>query len=142
MNNIRDAFIAAIEEIEPILFITLVFNYPIGINAADRVLDEFFRRLERKGHGKRWAAFGNLRLQAWGFPENVRSNFHYHLAVRCDGRIARAAMAYGSDIWRRLTKTGHADIQEIIERDAVTRYITKYADDERALETYYVYTRV
>ncbi len=139
-NLLTAALIQAVERIEPNLFITLVFNRDVKLGPAARAVEEFCKRLERRAHGKRWLDYPAAeRFKALAFPEHIESNLHFHLAGHASKRICGVALDEAEDVWRHLTKTGHADAQMVESQRAVARYITKCTRDRRALENFVAY---
>ena len=139
-NRLRAALIQAVERIEPNLFITLVFNRDVKLGAAARAVEEFCKRLERRAHGKRWLDYPTVeRLKALAFPEHFDSNLHFHLAGHASERMCEVAVDEAGDVWRQLTKTGHADAQMVESQRAVARYITKSTRNTRSVEGFVAY---
>ena len=140
-NRLRENLITAVETIRPNVFISLVFNRDdVSVEAGARTVDEFCKRLERAAHGKRWAAYPRSeRFLAYAFPEHIDSNHHWHLAGHGSERLCEVALDEAHAIWRRLTRTGHADAQLANSPRAVARYITKAIRDPRSLKHFVAY---
>ena len=139
-QRLRDAAYEAAILINPRVFVTLAFNFEVTFAQADRYLLAWAHRVERAAHGKRWSRFpAGKRIRLYAFPEHMTSNFHYHVVLVGSPAICEAALEAGPDIWRELTKTGHADAQWIRNQMAASRYVTKAVKRREAFENFVAY---
>ena len=139
-DRLRHGLRLAVNRLKPNLFITLVFNRDVSYGAGSAAVGEFCKRLERRALGKRWTDYPAFeRLEAYAFPEHMQSNPHYHLAGRSGARMCEAALDDAHDLWRHLTKTGHADVQLTNDAAAVASYVTKATRDPRSIEHFVAY---
>lgn len=110
----------------PALFITLAFNRPTTLNAAQVKLGELHRRWCRAIFGKKW----NAKDFAWpsviAVAEHVTlDNLHLHLAVACDDRAARRIVAITTNHWAALVPSGDVDCQPVSDALGLGDYLAK-----------------
>lgn len=139
-RELRDGLIEAVELLDPAVFVTLMFNQPTDLRLAARPVTDFFNRVQRAAHGKRWSKFpADQQLRGYAFPEHPLSNLHWHAVVTGSDRIVECLIKKGETLWAGRSGAGYADVQIAENRRAVARYVSKYAMTEWSIENFIAY---
>ena len=146
-----------IQLIDPNLFLTFNFNPPQGgisetsrfisegwqltADAARKKMDTFFCMLLRYTHGRGWYRDpAVLRPLAFGFLENPKSNFHYHVLAKLSDPMLNAIINRSESAWFKLCPGGQLDWRPIDNLDGAVRYVTKRFYSEAEVEAMYVFS--
>lgn len=136
VRQLRDGFIEAMHGIEPRLLVTLELKPPTTVERGKPRVEEFLKRVSRASLGKRWYRRPpSARLRAYGFPEHMDSNLHYHLVLGGPERALDAAVL-GEPIWKALSPGTHFWARGIENKEGAVRYVIKNLADPRCLENF------
>lgn len=128
----RAAVEKVIADIEPNLFVTLVFNSDVPFTRARAKLLQFFARMDRKTVGCRWLERPEERAIYVAIAENVDSNLHFHIAARIAPQHRDKFVQMAAPIWSKLAPSGSVDIQRVWGLSGMADYMTKQITPERA----------
>ena len=128
----RAAVEKVIADIEPTLFVTLVFNSDVSFTRARAKLLQFFARMDRKTVGCRWLERPKERATYVAIAENVDSNLHFHIAARIAPQHRAKFVQLAAAIWAKLVPSGSVDIQRVWGLSGMSDYMTKQITAERA----------
>ncbi|HLZ77156.1 hypothetical protein [Phenylobacterium sp.] len=136
----REAYIEAVLNLEPRVFVTLVLGLEMRPETALERCKEFLKRVERVGHGSRWAKWPpHERLRAYGFVEHLASNLHWHIPIAGPDDLLVAALNQGRAIWGKMRPSGQFDAQIIRDPEAVAKYVTKALCSVQSFDLVLVY---
>ena len=137
----RDEIQKWLLNMNPDIFLTLTFNREMtGDHARDR-LGNLLARIDEKFIGARWQKKVEDRSELVFFPENMRTNFHYHGIGRLPPHAYRWATPDLSEkidvIWKKLMPSGTINVQRIDRSpDKLVGYVTKQLTRPDALESF------
>lgn len=110
--------------------LTLNPNRSLGLGTELAVVRQAFADADRLLLGERFNRVdARKRLLAFVMPEHLRSNLHFHLAVRAglpgDDTEERRRIEVLADCWRERVSSGSFKIDRTINDHGWARYITK-----------------
>lgn len=139
-DEVRAGLVEAVEQFDPAVFATLMFNQEVDLRLAARPIVDFFNRVQRGAHGSRWRRFPpDEQLRAYAFPEHPHSNLHWHAVLTGSDRIIEWVLENGADLWAARAGSGYAHIELAENRRAVAEYVTKYAAADWSIENFIAY---
>lgn len=129
---------------DPKLFVTAVFNDFISISRARTVLKRFHRNVDYKFYGSSFSsADRSKRTFFFAFPENLNSNFHYHLLLTPPTGKTERFIEVAEPIWKKLCPSGNLKIDFIRteeDRRKISFYSTKDCFIEQNFEHFIIST--
>jgi hypothetical protein len=101
-TDYRAALRAELEDLNPKLFVTLVFNRSTTLESALKTLDHFHACVDSELLGSKWAKASRAarRTRFLAVAENVGSNLHLHLAVVPADRRNKDFWKVSRRIWK------------------------------------------
>jgi len=136
VREYRDFFAS----INPNVYPTFNFGYPVSIEVGQGALVHFFNCLQRGVHGRAWhKRITDQPTIALGFWEHPDSNPHCHVVVAASNQEWRWLLNYGNDCWLEQQKRGQLDFSKIDSREKVISYITKEIGKPDSQERLFVY---
>lgn len=127
---LRAAFDDWLAEIDADFFVTLAFAQDTELNSARKRLSHWFARIDNQYLGRAWSrAPSDQRTFAIAFPENIRTNLHFHSLLRLPPcargePYARAARTLQSH-WFRTDPRGSCDVAILYDQAGAARYAAK-----------------
>lgn len=110
---------------EPSLFVTFVFNASISPAEAQRKLEAFHMRLDRKLVGRAMLRRPDERSTYIATIEKPDSNIHVHALFKLTDKQRVVFGLVASGIWREIVISGNLDIQPVTYAAGAAAYITK-----------------
>jgi hypothetical protein len=139
--EVRDAFERFLKGLNPNWFITFNFGYRIRPLDAHNQMKGFCARLERVALGRNYTKYPNSRRPvAFGFPEHLDVNPHWHCVARMTQALEGALLAEGKEMWLDIASRGELDFSAIRTRNDVVSYCLKRFHILRAPESVFVYS--
>jgi hypothetical protein len=114
-----------IKQFEPTLFITFVFNRDVSPAEAQRRLEAFHMRLDRKLLGRAMLRKPDERSSYIATIENPQTNIHIHGLFKMTERQRLIFGLVAREIWLELAPGGNLDIQAVTYVEGVAAYVTK-----------------
>jgi hypothetical protein len=112
-------------QFEPSLFVTLVFNTQVTSAAAQRKLEAFHMRVDRKLVGRAVLRKPEKRSTYIAAIEKPEANLHIHALFKLTDRQRVAFGLVAPAIWQKLAKGGNLDFQPVSYAEGVAAYVTK-----------------
>jgi hypothetical protein len=126
--------------IDPNVYPTFNFGYPVSIEVGQGSLVHFFNRLQRGVHGRAWHKRNTDQpMIALGFWEHPERNQHVHMVVAASDQEWRWLLNYGKGSWLEQQKRGQLNFSKIESREKVISYITKGIGKPDSQERMFVY---
>lgn len=110
---------------EPTLFVTFVINTEISSAEAQRKLEAFHMRVDRKLVGRALLRKPEKRSTYIAVIEKPDANLHIHALFKLTDRQRVVFGLIAADIWNELAAGGNIDIQRVTSAEGVAAYVTK-----------------
>jgi hypothetical protein len=139
-NALLPEYRAFLASIDPNVYPTFNFGYPVSIEVGQGSLVHFFNRLQRGVHGRAWYKRNTDQpMIVVGFWEHLDSNPHCHGVLSASKAESAWLLNYGEDCWLEQQKRGQLDFSKIESREKVISYITKEISKPDSQERMFVY---
>lgn len=129
-RQLRAALDQWLAQIDADFLITLAFAQDTELNSARKRLAHWFARIDNHFLGRAWSRTpSDERTFAIAFPENIRTNLHFHCLLRLppcarDEPYARAARILQWH-WHRTDPRGSCDVVQLYDQAGAARYAVK-----------------
>ena len=110
---------------EPTLFVTFVFNASISPAEAQRKLEAFHMRMDRKLVGRAMLRKPHERSIYIATIEKPDTNIHIHALFKLTDKQRVHFGMVGPAIWREMIIGGNLDIQPVTYAAGAAAYVTK-----------------
>ncbi len=110
---------------EPALFVTFVFNASISPGEAQRKLEAFHMRLDRKLVGRAMLRRPDQRSTYFATIEKPDTNIHIHALFKLTDKQRVLFGLVAPAIWREMAVGGSLDFQPVTYAAGAAAYITK-----------------
>jgi hypothetical protein len=121
----RAECISWIARFEPSLFVTFVFNAQVTPAEAQRKLEAFHMRVDRRLVGRAVLRKPEKRSSYIATIEKPEANIHIHALFKLTDRQRVAFGLVAPAIWQGLVKGGNLDLQPVTYAEGAAAYITK-----------------
>ena len=139
-NALLPEYRAFLASIDPTVYPTFNFGYPVSIEVGQGSLVHFFNCLQRGVHGRQWHKRNTDQpMMALGFWEHPYTNPHCHVVVAASDQKWRWLLNYGKGCCLEQQKRGQLDFSKIESREKVISYITKEVSKPDSQERMFVY---
>lgn len=143
----KDALLRWLAEWRWDRYVTLSFNEPAKLNRLGDVteseiasrkdkLKEWEGRMNRRLLGRNWAKLRDKHMSNFYTMEKPRFSPHYHGLVHFPNtdhvereRKGKLFDTFAEETWNHLVASGDVDIQPVVDRQVVERYICKSITD-------------
>lgn len=126
-----------LDDLEPKLFVTLVFNGTTTLKRALELLDTFHVKVDRKILKREWIGNKQRRSRFIAVAENVNTNLHLHIALVPADNNGRKFWQEARAIWRDLAKAGNVDISQVRYKQGLIDYMLKQVRPETSEHIHY-----
>ena len=126
--------------LEPQLFVTHNFGFPVSPETRERSMRRFYNRLQSQVHGRNWnRRHTDQPMIAVGVWERLNSNPHCHVLISASDDESAWLFGEGNKSWLWLQPRGQFDISEIEAPRKVISYITKEIYKSDSQDQLFVY---
>jgi hypothetical protein len=126
LQQIRDAYIQLVREIDGRLAVTFNFGYRVSSSTGRYNIKGFINMVESEGLGRMWHRRpASERITAIGFAEHMGSNPHWHAVIHAPVKLAEIIEADGPRMWRSLVRRGQLWVTIMPDDAGWAQYITK-----------------
>jgi len=133
-KELKEAVIQLVLSTAPKIFATAVFNDYASPERGRLAIKRFHANLDRKLYGKCYHQVSpQKRTFFFAFPENINSNFHFHLLIRPPLNHLEKVIDVAPNIWKKICPSGNLKLSTISSEEDL-RKVSFYSTKESFIE--------